>query len=111
MAGIGYTVVGDTCGWFLAHNSLQTFFFYNQQVLTASIVIGWLLSVLTLGQWSSLGYVKGVLGGKRHCKLCYSYTHLFTRVLFRLPASPVSSVYALIFGLLGLIPVPKAGRK
>lgn len=55
-------------------------------LLTASIVFGWLLTVITLGQWSSLGYVKGVIG--------------------------VSAVYALTFGLLGLVPVPKpAGVK
>jgi len=46
--------------------------------LTSSIVIGWLLAVSTLGQWSSLGYVKGVIG--------------------------VSAFYALTFGLLGLVP-------
>ncbi|KAF8896379.1 hypothetical protein BD779DRAFT_1495579 [Infundibulicybe gibba] len=50
-------------------------------VLTASIVIGWFLFVLTLGQWSQMGYLKGIIG--------------------------VSSVYALTFGLLGLVPVPK----
>ena len=33
------------------------------QVLTGSIVMGWLLAVTTLGQWSSLGYVKGTIGG------------------------------------------------
>ncbi|KAF9468097.1 hypothetical protein BDZ94DRAFT_1247174 [Collybia nuda] len=54
-------------------------------VMTATIVIGWLLLVLTLGHWSSLGYVKGVIG--------------------------VCAVYALTFGLLGLVPVPKVKRK
>jgi len=33
------------------------------KVLTTSIVVGWLLSVSTLGQWSHLGYVKGSVGG------------------------------------------------
>ncbi|KAG6908337.1 hypothetical protein DXG01_005248 [Tephrocybe rancida] len=32
-------------------------------VLTATIVVGLLLLVLTLGQWSSLGYLRGTLGG------------------------------------------------
>ncbi|KDR76188.1 hypothetical protein GALMADRAFT_247417 [Galerina marginata CBS 339.88] len=50
-------------------------------VLTGSIVIGWLLAVSTLGQWSSLGYLKGTIG--------------------------VSALYAMTFGLLGLIPVPR----
>jgi len=54
-------------------------------VLTITIVIGWLLTVLTLGQWSSLGYWKGVIG--------------------------VCAVYALVFGLLGLLPVPKLKRR
>ncbi|PPQ85387.1 hypothetical protein CVT25_006418 [Psilocybe cyanescens] len=54
-------------------------------VLTGSIVVGWLLAVSTLGQWSALGYVKGTIG--------------------------VSAFYALTFGLLGLIPVPKVSRK
>ncbi|KAH9481733.1 hypothetical protein JR316_0006260 [Psilocybe cubensis] len=54
-------------------------------VLTGSIVVGWLLAVSTLGQWSPMGYVKGTIG--------------------------VSAFYALTFGLLGLIPVPKASRK
>jgi len=49
--------------------------------LTSSIVIGWLIAVSTLGQWSSLGYVKGVIG--------------------------VSAFYALTFGLLGLVPTKK----
>ncbi|KAF8227310.1 hypothetical protein L208DRAFT_1424844 [Tricholoma matsutake] len=54
-------------------------------VLTLTIVVGWLLFVLTLGQWSNLGYGKGVIG--------------------------VCAVYALIFGVLGLLPVPKLKRR
>ncbi|KAF8972129.1 hypothetical protein BDZ97DRAFT_1650461 [Flammula alnicola] len=54
-------------------------------VLTGSIVFGWLLAVSTLGQWSPLGYVKGTIG--------------------------VSAFYALTFGLLGLIPVPRISRQ
>ncbi|KAF9003934.1 hypothetical protein BDQ17DRAFT_1541602 [Cyathus striatus] len=50
-------------------------------VLTGSIVIGWLLGVVTLGQWSHLGYIKSIIG--------------------------VTSVYALTFGLLGLLPIPR----
>ncbi|TEB33363.1 hypothetical protein FA13DRAFT_1730366 [Coprinellus micaceus] len=53
--------------------------------MTGSIVLGWLVAVGTLGQWSSLGYVKSVVG--------------------------VTGVYALTMGLLGLIPVPKTKRK
>ncbi|KAF5341870.1 hypothetical protein D9611_001865 [Ephemerocybe angulata] len=53
--------------------------------LTGSIVVGWLLAVATLGQWSSLGYIQSVIG--------------------------VTGVYALTVGLLGLIPVPKTKHK
>jgi len=54
-------------------------------ILSYSIVVGWLLSVFALGNWSSFGYVKGSIG--------------------------VSAFYALIFGLMGLIPAPKVNRK
>jgi len=53
-------------------------------LLTASIVVGWLLLVMILGQWSNLGYGEGVIGA--------------------------SAIYALTFGLLGLIPAPKLRR-
>lgn len=33
-------------------------------VLTASIVMGWSLLSVTLGRWSSLGYLEGIIGGK-----------------------------------------------
>ncbi|KAF9048734.1 hypothetical protein BJ165DRAFT_1526153 [Panaeolus papilionaceus] len=54
-------------------------------ILTGSIVFGWLLSVSTMGQFSNLGYIKGTIG--------------------------VSAFYALTFGILGLIPVPRVTRK
>jgi len=53
-------------------------------VLTASIVMGWSLLSVTLGRWSSLGYLEGIIGA--------------------------SGLYALVFGLLGLIPAPKVHR-
>jgi len=53
-------------------------------VLTASIVMGWSLLSVTLSRWSSLGYFEGVIGA--------------------------SGLYALIFGLMGLIPAPKVHR-
>jgi len=53
-------------------------------ILTASIVTGWSLLALTLGQWSSLGYLEGILGA--------------------------GGIYALVFGLMGLIPAPKVRR-
>jgi len=49
--------------------------------LTASIVLGWSLSVFTLGHWTALGYVGGVIA--------------------------TTGLYALGFGILGLLPVPK----
>jgi hypothetical protein len=72
-------------------------------MLTISIVVGWLLSVSTLGQWSHLGYVKGSVGG-----MCYPLNIFLICV-----TDPflVSAFYALTFGLLGLIPVPKTSRK
>lgn len=33
------------------------------QTLTASIVTGWLTAVTVLGQWSSLGYIRAIIGG------------------------------------------------
>jgi hypothetical protein len=34
------------------------------KILTASIVMGWSLAVFTLGHWTSLGYVGGVIASK-----------------------------------------------
>ncbi|KAJ7603784.1 hypothetical protein DFH06DRAFT_1349968 [Mycena polygramma] len=50
-------------------------------ILTFSIVTGWLGMTVTLGQWTSLGYGKAVVA--------------------------TSAIYALTFGLLGLIPAPR----
>ncbi|GBE88033.1 hypothetical protein BKA93DRAFT_792965 [Sparassis latifolia] len=54
-------------------------------VLTASIIVGWSLLSYTLGRWSNLGYLEGVIAA--------------------------SGLYALSFGLLGLIPAPKVSRR
>ncbi|KAH9945223.1 uncharacterized protein BXZ73DRAFT_96214 [Epithele typhae] len=54
-------------------------------IMTTSIVAGWSLLVYTLGKWSSLGYLEGVIAA--------------------------SGLYALAFGLLGLIPAPKVHRQ
>ncbi|KAF8349112.1 hypothetical protein F5887DRAFT_1060013 [Amanita rubescens] len=53
-------------------------------VLTASMVTGWLALVYTLGQWTRLGFGKGLVGA---CGL-----------------------YATVFGMLGLLPAPKVRR-
>ncbi|KAJ6513280.1 hypothetical protein C8R45DRAFT_963095 [Mycena sanguinolenta] len=50
-------------------------------ILTFSIVTGWLTMTVTLGQWTSLGYPRAIVG--------------------------TSAIYALTFGLLGLIPAPR----
>ncbi|KAI0087324.1 hypothetical protein BDY19DRAFT_246186 [Irpex rosettiformis] len=50
-------------------------------VLTGSIVFGWTLTAFTLGRWTELGYLRGIIGA--------------------------SGLYALAFGLMGLIPAPK----
>ncbi|EIW57706.1 uncharacterized protein TRAVEDRAFT_150319 [Trametes versicolor FP-101664 SS1] len=54
-------------------------------IMTASIVAGWTLLAYTFGRWSSLGYLEGVIAS--------------------------SGLYALVFGLLGLIPAPKVHRQ
>ncbi|KAI0694669.1 hypothetical protein C8T65DRAFT_666481 [Cerioporus squamosus] len=54
-------------------------------IMTASIVAGWSLLGYTLGHWSNLGYAEGVIAA--------------------------SGLYALAFGLLGLIPAPKVRRQ
>ncbi|KAI5998609.1 hypothetical protein EDD15DRAFT_2240380 [Pisolithus albus] len=53
-------------------------------VLTASILAGWSLLSITLGKWSRLGYIEGTIGA--------------------------SGLYALTFGLIGLLPTPKFHR-
>jgi len=53
-------------------------------ILTASIVFGWSLSVFTLGHWTTLGYVGGVIA--------------------------TTGLYALGFGILGLLPIPKVRK-
>ncbi|KAI0346267.1 hypothetical protein BDW22DRAFT_1425769 [Trametopsis cervina] len=54
-------------------------------ILTGSIVMGWTTLVLTLGRWTELGYIKGTIGA--------------------------SGLYALVFGLMGLIPVPNSYQR
>ncbi|KIJ62806.1 hypothetical protein HYDPIDRAFT_113912 [Hydnomerulius pinastri MD-312] len=52
--------------------------------LTMAILAGWSLLSITLGKWSSLGYLEGTIGA--------------------------SGLYALVFGLMGLLPAPKIHR-
>ncbi len=73
------------------------------QVLTASILTGWSLLSLLLSQYTSLGYIKGLMG-----------------CTYPIPTSPAtislsqfglaSGLYALSFGLLGLLPAPRVRR-
>lgn len=75
MAGIWGAVFCDSCKLILylvvlsegspehAEGVGLTDSFISSQVLTSSIVVGWLLLILTLGQYSSLGYFKGAVGG------------------------------------------------
>ncbi|KAJ8592208.1 hypothetical protein M405DRAFT_851064 [Rhizopogon salebrosus TDB-379] len=53
-------------------------------ILTVAILGGWSLLCFTLGRWSGLGYLRGAVGA--------------------------SGLYALTFGLLGLLPAPKVHR-
>ncbi|KAG6331768.1 hypothetical protein ID866_7321 [Astraeus odoratus] len=52
--------------------------------LTTAILAGWSLLSITLGKWSELGYLEGTIGA--------------------------SGLYALTFGLIGLLPAPKIRR-
>ncbi|KZT00822.1 uncharacterized protein LAESUDRAFT_764277 [Laetiporus sulphureus 93-53] len=54
-------------------------------ILTFSIITGWPLLSYTLGRWTGLGLIEGVIAA--------------------------SSLYALTFGLLGLIPAPRVSRR
>ncbi|KXN89106.1 hypothetical protein AN958_06307 [Leucoagaricus sp. SymC.cos] len=56
----------------------------SKQVLTTTIIIGWLLHVIVLGKWTDLGYIRGLVGA--------------------------SGLYVLVFGLLALIPAPRRQR-
>ncbi|ETW83072.1 hypothetical protein HETIRDRAFT_315296 [Heterobasidion irregulare TC 32-1] len=50
-------------------------------ILTASMIIGWSILSFLLGRYSSLGYVQGIIGS--------------------------SGLYALAFGIMGLLPAPR----
>jgi len=50
-------------------------------ILTASIVFGWSLSVFTLGHWTPFGYIGSIIA--------------------------TTGLYALAFGILGLLQIPK----
>jgi len=54
-------------------------------VLTTSIISGWAVLCGLLGLYSSLGYILGTIGG--------------------------SGIYALVFGIMGLLPAPRVARK
>ncbi|PCH42147.1 hypothetical protein WOLCODRAFT_132222 [Wolfiporia cocos MD-104 SS10] len=54
-------------------------------ILTASIVVGWSLLSYTLSYWSDLGFIEGVIAA--------------------------SGLYALAFGIMGLISGPKVSRR
>ncbi|KAF9238484.1 hypothetical protein BU15DRAFT_47679 [Melanogaster broomeanus] len=52
--------------------------------LTTAILAGWSLLSITLGKWTNLGYLEGTIGA--------------------------SGLYALVFGLMGLLPAPNIRR-
>lgn len=68
------------------------------KILTGSIVFGWSLSVFTLGHWTTLGYVGGVIASRQP---------YLPRFLAPLTSPSATGLYALAFGILGLLPVPK----
>ncbi|KAI0314617.1 hypothetical protein OF83DRAFT_1135978 [Amylostereum chailletii] len=53
-------------------------------VLTATMILGWSSLTFVLGHYSSLGYIQGVVGS--------------------------SGLYALAFGIMGLVPAPRIKR-
>ena len=77
--------------------------------MTASIVAGWSLLGYTLGAWSDLGYIEGTIAGMslRFGQPCAFVVGSRTLTIFCIVAS---GLYALAFGLLGLIPAPKVHR-
>ena len=67
--------------------------------------MGWSLLSYTLGRWSNFGAIEGVIA-------CMSPA--FLTFLARRPTNSVllaSGLYALTFGLLGLIPAPNVRRR
>lgn len=75
------------------------------QILTASIVLGWSLLVTVLGLWTDMGVGQGIIGGTSYPIIC----RLLCRELI-FGVCVASGLYALTFGLLGLIPAPKIRR-
>jgi hypothetical protein len=71
-------------------------------ILTVAILGGWSLLCFTLGRWSGLGYLRGAVGGE----LSINQSD-YPRSQYYVPAS---GLYALTFGLLGLLPAPKVHR-
>ena len=79
--------------------------------MTASLVAGWSLLVYTLGRWSSLGYLEGVIAGP-YPQLSSSNS-VRSQLTERGPiprGCAATGLYALAFGLLGLIPAPRVRR-
>lgn len=72
-------------------------------ILTVAILVGWSLLCFTLGRWSNLGYLQGAVGGEFIIipVRLYPQSHLCVSA---------SGLYALTFGLLGLLPAPKVHR-
>ncbi|KAI0067458.1 hypothetical protein BV25DRAFT_1106144 [Artomyces pyxidatus] len=54
-------------------------------VLTTAMILGWSVLSYVLGQYSSMGYLSGIIGS--------------------------SGLYALAFGIMGLIPAPRVKRQ
>lgn len=71
-------------------------------ILTTAILVGWSLLSFTLGRWSKLGYLEGVVGGELTSNLPERSVNS--------ACVSASGMYALTFGLLGLLPAPKVHR-
>ncbi|THH14216.1 hypothetical protein EW146_g6096 [Bondarzewia mesenterica] len=67
------------------------------------MILGWSFLSFVLGHYSPLGYIEGIIGCKRNPSSSPSpnVPHI---PLFICPAS---GLYALAFGIMGLIPAPR----
>lgn len=74
-----------------------------QQILTASMIIGWSFLSYTLGRYSPLGYIEGVIG-------CQSLSPIALSLILIHWAPLASGLYALAVGLMGLLPAPRIKR-
>ena len=74
---------------------------HYEQALSALMVLGWPLLSVTLCKWTDLGVFKGLMA-------CTSVSPFLSPTLI---GHIASGLYALTFGLLGLVPAPMVIRR